>query len=100
MPCNPVFLSNIPMFELLETDDRLALAQVVDELTIPDGHTLFQAGDPGDSLFIVTEGKIELFIKDTAGQKIVLTVAEPGDMFGELGDARFRSSNRDSRGVN
>ena len=84
MPCNPVFLSNIRMFELLNEDDRQALAQVVDELTIPAGHTLFQAGDPGESLFIVREGNIELFIKDTAGQKIVLTVAECGDMFGEL----------------
>jgi CRP/FNR family cyclic AMP-dependent transcriptional regulator len=84
MPCNPVFISNIRMFELLNEDDRQALAKVVDELTVPEGHTLFQAGDPGDSLFIVREGTIELFIKDTAGQKIVLTVAEPGDMFGEL----------------
>ncbi|MFZ0060540.1 MAG: DUF1003 domain-containing protein [Pyrinomonadaceae bacterium] len=84
MPCNPDFLANIRMFELLNEDDRQALAQVVDELTVPAGHTLFQAGDPGDSLFIVREGSIELFIKDTVGQKIVLTLAESGDMFGEL----------------
>ena len=84
MPCNPGFLANIRMFELLNEDDRQALAQVVDELTVPAGHTLFQAGDPGDSLFIVREGSIELFIKDTVGQKIVLTLAESGDMFGEL----------------
>jgi len=84
MPCNPQFLSNIRMFGLLNEDDRQALAAVVDELTVPAGHTLFQAGDPGDSLFIVREGAIELFIKDTVGQKIVLTTAEPGDMFGEL----------------
>ena len=84
MPCNPLFLANIRMFELLNEDDRQALAEVVDELMVPIGHTLFQAGDPGDSLFIVREGAIELFIKDTAGQRIVLTVAESGDMFGEL----------------
>ena len=84
MPCNPDFLAHIRMFELLNEDDRQALADVIDELTIPSGHTLFQAGDPGDSLFIVRQGAIELFIKDTAGQKIVLTVAENGDMFGEL----------------
>lgn len=84
MPCNPNFLANIRMFELLNEDDRIALANVVDELNVPQGHTLFQAGDPGDSLFIVRLGEIELFIKDTAGQKIVLTVAEAGDMFGEL----------------
>ena len=84
MPCDPSFLTNINMFELLNEDDRLALAEVVDELDVPAGRTLFQAGDPGDSLFIIKSGQIELFIKDTAGQKIVLTTAESGDMFGEL----------------
>jgi uncharacterized membrane protein len=84
MPCDPTFLSNITMFALLNEGDRVALGEVVDELTVPAGHTLFQAGDPGDSLFIVRSGEIELFIKDTAGQKIVLTTAQPGDMFGEL----------------
>ena len=84
MPCDPSFLANITMFEHLNEDDRLMLAKVVDELAVPEGHTLFQAGDPGDSLFIVRFGEIELFIKDTVGQKIVLTTAGPGDMFGEL----------------
>jgi uncharacterized membrane protein len=84
MPCDPSFLANIKMFELLNEDDRVALAKVVDESKVPAGHTLFQAGDPGDSLFIVRVGAIELFIKDTAGQKIVLHTAEAGDMFGEL----------------
>jgi CRP/FNR family cyclic AMP-dependent transcriptional regulator len=84
MPCDPSFLANIKMFELLNEDDRVALANVVDELKVPAGHTLFQTGDPGDSLFIVRVGEIELFIKDTAGQKIVLTTSEAGDMFGEL----------------
>ncbi|MDX6530310.1 MAG: family transcriptional regulator, cyclic receptor protein [Blastocatellia bacterium] len=84
MPCNPIYLANIKMFELLNEDDRVALSKVVDELDVPEGHTLFQAGDPGDSLFIVQQGEIELFIKDTTGQKITLTTAEAGDMFGEL----------------
>ena len=84
MPCDPGFLANITMFELLDEGDRVALANVVDEVKVPAGQTLFQAGDPGDSLFIVRDGKIELFIKDTAGQKIVLHTAQSGDMFGEL----------------
>ena len=60
---------------------------------------LFQAGDPGDSLIIVRVGQIELIIKDKVGQKIVLHAAQPGDMFGELGDARFWSANRNSSGA-
>ncbi len=48
------------------------------------GETLFKAGDSGDSLFVVHSGEVELYIKDTAGQKIVLTVSSAGDVFGEL----------------
>jgi CRP/FNR family transcriptional regulator, cyclic AMP receptor protein len=84
MPCLPDYLANLRMFEHLNEEDRIALADVVDELQVPEGQTLFQAGDPGDSLFIVRVGQIELFIKDTVGQKIVLHTAQPGDMFGEL----------------
>ncbi|MEP6719325.1 MAG: DUF1003 domain-containing protein [bacterium] len=84
MPCDPNFLAKIRMFDHLNEDDRGALANVIDELKVAEGHTLFQAGDPGDSLFIIKTGQIELFIKDTAGQKIVLTTAQSGDMFGEL----------------
>lgn len=84
MPCDPDYLANIRMFEHLNEDDRTTLANVIDELKIGEGHTLFQAGDPGDSLFVVRSGEIELYIKDTVGQKIVLHAAQPGDMFGEL----------------
>ena len=84
MACDPNVLTEIKMFASLDEDDRQALAEVVDKLKVPAGHTLFQAGDPGDSLYVVESGQIELFIKDNVGQKIVLTVAESGDTFGEL----------------
>jgi CRP/FNR family transcriptional regulator, cyclic AMP receptor protein len=84
MPCDPQFLANIKLFELLDDDDLTELANVIDEMKVPAGQTLFQAGDPGDSLFIIQAGEIELYIKDTAGQKIVLATPSTGDMFGEL----------------
>ena len=84
MPCDPDYLSNIIMFDHLTEEDRTNLANVIDELKVAEGHTLFEAGDPGDSLFIVVNGEIELFIKDVVGQKIVLHSAQAGDMFGEL----------------
>jgi uncharacterized membrane protein len=84
MPCDPEALASIELFGLLDEDDRAALARVVDNAIVPAGETLFHAGDAGDSIFIVQSGEIELYIKDTVGQKIVLTVAERGDTFGEL----------------
>lgn len=84
MPCNPELLNGIEVFELLHDDDREELSKVVDTQQLAVGETLFRAGEPGESLFIVRGGEIELFIKDTAGQKIVLTIAEEGQLFGEL----------------
>jgi len=84
MGCDVSLLAGIDLFELLQADDKSALADVVDAIKLNATETLFQAGEPGDSLFIVRSGSVELFIKDTAGQKIVLTVAEEGDLFGEL----------------
>ena len=84
MGCDVALLAGIEFFALLQDEDRQALADVVDSLKLNTGETLFEAGEPGDSLFIVRSGSIELFIKDTVGQKIVLTIAEAGDLFGEL----------------
>jgi uncharacterized membrane protein len=84
MPCDPTVFENIPLFELLDEGGRQALAEVIDEVKLKQGEVLFQAGEPGDSLFVVREGEVELFIKDNVGQKIVLNNAGAGDMFGEL----------------
>ena len=84
MPCNVEMFAKIDLFNMLDKEDQVALADVVDYEQLEAGQTLFQTGDPGDSLFIVHSGEIELYIKDTAGQKIVLTTARPGEMFGEL----------------
>jgi uncharacterized membrane protein len=76
--------SKIKLFEQLDEEDRNVLSSVVDTTKLAQGETLFQAGEPGESLFVVQSGEIELFIKDVAGQKIVLKVAHEGDVFGEL----------------
>ena len=84
MPCDVRKFENIEFFEHLTGDDRAVLASVVDLHELEAGTQLFGAGEPGDSLFVVRRGEIEIFIKDTAGQKIVLNVAQEGDVFGEL----------------
>jgi CRP/FNR family cyclic AMP-dependent transcriptional regulator len=84
MPCDAGMLAKNELFEQLTEEDRAQLALVVDRRELAAGTTLFQAGEPGESLFVVSSGEVELFIKDTAGQKIVLTVARDGEIFGEL----------------
>jgi CRP/FNR family transcriptional regulator, cyclic AMP receptor protein len=84
MAVEPSALDGIEFFKLLGGDDRLALAEVVDLVKLKDGETLFRAGDPGESLFLVRDGEVELYVRDNAGQKIILDIERPGDFFGEI----------------
>src|SRR3954466_2169419 len=78
------FLAQIQLFQQLDDDERGVLAQSMHEKAINAGDVLFWLGDPGDSMFIVKDGAVELFVKDPAGQKITLHTARSGDFFGEL----------------
>src|SRR5437868_13935857 len=84
MPVDPAALEEIEFFKLLGEEDRRALSEVVDLVKLEDDQTLFRAGEPGESLFFVRTGEVELFIKDTTGQKIILDITRPGDFFGEI----------------
>ncbi|MGB8509826.1 MAG: DUF1003 domain-containing protein [Pyrinomonadaceae bacterium] len=84
MAVDSALLTDTDFFKILGEDDRNALAEVVDLVLLKEGEILFRTGDLGESLFLVRTGEIELFVKDTAGQKIVLTVMKAGDFFGEI----------------
>ena len=94
MPCDANELATITLFELLDEDELNELARSIDLELLPAGETLFHAGDYGESLYIVQSGQVELYIKDTAGQKIILKVADEDDIFGEISmlDNRPRSA--------
>ena len=94
MPCDVRELATVKLFELLDEEELSQLASTIDSMTIEAGETLFNAGDHGESMYIVNWGEIELYIKDTTGQKIVLKIAEADDIFGEISmlDNRPRSA--------
>jgi len=84
MACDVQMLADVELFEHVSEEDRARLAEFIDLRQLAAGDTLFRTGEPGDSLYIVRSGEIELFIKDTAGQKIALAEAGVGEVFGEL----------------
>ena len=69
---------------MLDDDERTVLAGAMQERHVTAAECLFRIGDPGDQMFIVRRGSVELFVQDKAGQKIVLHVATEGEFFGEL----------------
>jgi len=55
-----LFLREVDIFSAVKTEEILRIAEISEEVCFNSGQALFSEGDPGDSLFFVTEGHIEL----------------------------------------
>ena len=60
------------------------LIQELETVRFPRGATIFEEGEPGDRLYIITSGKVKLARHSLDGRENLLTVMGPSDMFGEL----------------
>lgn len=89
-------LAQAPLFKLLDASERAELERALERRACAAGEMIFTIGEPGDSLYIVGTGSVELFVKDNTGAKIILTVCGAGEVFGELslfdGGARTASA--------
>ncbi|AZA10182.1 CRP-like cAMP-activated global transcriptional regulator GlxR [Corynebacterium pseudopelargi] len=60
------------------------LIKELETVRFPRGATIFEEGEPGDRLYIITSGKVKLARHALDGRENLLTVMGPSDMFGEL----------------
>jgi CRP/FNR family cyclic AMP-dependent transcriptional regulator len=59
----------------------------------PKHAVLVNEGDSSDSLYIVLEGRVKVYVADAIGHEVVLTLLGPGEYFGEMAlDGRPRSA--------
>src|SRR3954451_1307392 len=77
-------LKEVPLFQLLDDNERAELAAQLDLVSFEPGEVIFQYGEPGDSIYVISVGEVEVFFKNDTGERIVLEVATRGDFFGEL----------------
>jgi uncharacterized membrane protein len=84
MAADAALLTTVPFFQYLDADEREVLAQQLDEVRIAAGELVFQVDDPGGTMFIIREGRVEVFFKDDTGERIVLETQGPGEVFGEV----------------
>jgi CRP/FNR family cyclic AMP-dependent transcriptional regulator len=81
---NAALLAEVPFFQLLDDDERNVLAVQLDIVRFRVGDLIFSYGDPGDSMYVIRSGEVEVFFKDDTGERILLEIASEGDFFGEL----------------
>ena len=77
-------LADVPIFSLMDEDERALLAERMEVREVSKGETIFHHGDAGDSLMIIKSGRVQVYLENTEGQKIILSEIEPGELIGEI----------------
>ena len=77
-------LSRAGIFQGVDPVAVQNLIEQMETVRFPRGTTIFEEGEPGDRLYIITSGKIKLARHAPDGRENLLTVMGPSDMFGEL----------------
>ena len=76
-------LKKVPLFSELPEADLERLGQEIEEIQISAGEDLFLEGSPGDKLYVITEGQLEV-VKASSGREVLLSVLGPVEVVGEI----------------
>jgi CRP/FNR family cyclic AMP-dependent transcriptional regulator len=72
------------LFADLAPPDAEAVAALARRRTYSAGTVIFQRGDPGREMILVTAGRIRLSVLSAEGRELGLRHAEPGTLIGEI----------------
>lgn len=91
---NVDFLATVPLFNGLDRVELERFAEVTREKSYPKGSVILFEDDPGDSLFVVRDGRVKVVLIGEDGREVILGVLGVGEYFGELSliDDRPRSA--------
>ena len=84
MSTDVAMLAEVPIFELLDDSERAGLAKRMDCRDFKAGTVIFDYGDPGGEIFIVRSGRVEVYVENQEGERIIVAENERGDVMGEL----------------
>jgi small-conductance mechanosensitive channel/CRP-like cAMP-binding protein len=83
-PSPALLLGSIDLFRPFTAEEREALAASMAEVPLAPGQVLMRRGDPGDSLYLLAEGVLEVRIADDSGAEVPVDRLHPGALFGEM----------------
>ena len=82
MPCDPSVFEDIPIFSLLDADERAVLAEQVELRRFPPRQRVYKAGDSGGKAYLVLKGQVQVIVIDDDNQEVVIDSPRSGEMFG------------------
>jgi CRP-like cAMP-binding protein len=77
-------LTQSPLFEMLKAQDREKVAGLMELVRLDAEEVVFQRGAPGDCLYLIKRGRVEVRDETTGGKDVRLAVLGPHQFFGEV----------------
>ena len=71
------------LFDALSSEELLRLAQCATRIEVSSGTLIVKRGSPGEALFVVLSGAVQVAIRTEDGRRIVLARLQEGEHFGE-----------------
>jgi CRP-like cAMP-binding protein len=84
MTVKAIYLSQVDALRDLTGGDIADIEQHTRLVHYPQGHLFYMPDDPGEVLFILKQGQVQLYKISSDGRKLVLAVMRPGDIFGQM----------------
>lgn len=78
-----IALRRVPLFAAVHGEGLRRLADAVHQRVLRGEEWIFSEGEPGEELFLVYSGRVEIIRRVTDGDNILETVG-PGEHFGEV----------------
>ncbi len=77
-------LREVPLFSEMDEQEVAGIRDIMDVMKFKEGQVIIREGETGDLFYVITEGRVEVIVRDADGSDVVLHEAGPGDFFGEL----------------
>ncbi len=81
-PCDPSVFEEIPLFSLLDAEERAVLAENVELRHFPARHRIYRVGDAGAKAYVVLSGRVQVVVIDDDNQEVVIDEPTRGELFG------------------
>ena len=79
-----MLLTRVPLFAYLRTDQLSRLAPLLEPVAWPRGVRVFDRGDIGLELYIITSGRVGISIEPDPERQQFISELKPGDSLGEM----------------
>jgi CRP-like cAMP-binding protein len=88
-------LRKVPFLQPLEDFQLEVVIKRGRRMPLQTGAVVFRKGDAGNCMYLILDGRVQIYLETKEGRAAVLRVLEPGEFFGEMAllDGGARSAN-------